>query len=66
MLLINNKQKLQNTSQNVIKFLVYRVYAIGFSVQGLEIGIGFMVYKAFVNSFNKHLNKSYKAIFKML
>jgi hypothetical protein len=45
---------------------VYRVYAIGFSVQGLGIGIGFMVYKALVNSFNKHLNKSYKAIFKML
>ncbi len=45
---------------------MYRVYAIGFSVQGLGIGIGLMVYKALVNSFNKHLNKRYKAIFKML
>ena len=41
---------------------MYRVYPIGFSVQGLGIGIGFMVYKALVNYFNK----SYKAIFKML
>ena len=45
---------------------MYRVYAIGFSVQGLGIGIGFMVYKALVNGFNQGLNKSYKITFKMI
>jgi len=33
-----------------------------FRVQGL----GFMVYNALVNSFNQHLNKSYKIVFKIL
>jgi len=42
--------------------LGYRVYVLGFVVYRLW----FMVYKTLVNSFNKHLNKSYKIVFKML
>ncbi len=40
------------------------VQGLGFGVQGFSLG--FRVYNALVNSFNKQLNKSYKTPFRML
>jgi len=40
----------------------FKVYDLGFMVWGLEVTL----HKTLVNDFNKHLNKSFKVLFKML